>query len=345
MRLTHAAQPGLAGNGWSLAISAALAAVVLGLHPVAAAGVLLEDGYGDAFVNYRPFVGPAPAPKASEPVPAAPPKPVSQAASAAVPPGPQKVDVAWLRRNYPLLRDRAIDDPSPDNVAAMAYVQRVVVDKSQRFSEAWAQVMREDPLLNENSRVPYASVGAQSVANADRLAQQRAARELAATGGLLVFVDGACSFCAMQLPIVATLKRDFGLEHLVVSVDGAGPNAAKGAPSRALPELPDNGLFKKLGLVLTPSIVYVPRPQGYASGADPNRYLVVAQGFYAQDELVKQLAYAGFGSGLLSAQTRADLGVWDRGVASTQDLSTLRLDVDDPQGIKRALQPTLIKRY
>ena len=113
----------------------------------------------------------------------------------------------------------------------------------------------------------------------------------------------------------------------------------------ALPELPDNGLFKKLGLVLTPSIVYVPRPQGYAGGADHNRYLVVAQGFYAQDELVKQLAYAGFGSGLLSAQTRADLGVWDRGVASTQDLSTLRLDVDDPQGIKRALQPTLIKRY
>ena len=335
----------------ALAVSGALAPALMGLLPMASAGVLLEDGYGDAFVNYRPYVGPAPAPKASEPAPALAAKSVSLAASASPPPGPQKVDVAWLRRNYPLLRDRAIDDPSPDNVAAMAYVQRVVVDKSQRFSEAWAQVMREDPLLSENSRVPYASVGAQSVANADRLAQQRAARELAATGGLLVFVDGACRFCAMQLPIVATLKRDFGLEHLVVSLDGAAPNLAKGAHSRAipnlpkLPELPDNGLFKKLGLVLTPSIVYVPRPQGYASGADPNRYLVVAQGLYAQDELVKQLAYAGFGSGLLSAQTRADLGVWDRGVASTQDLSTLRLDVDDPQGIKRALQPTLIKRY
>jgi conjugal transfer pilus assembly protein TraF len=201
------------------------------------------------------------------------------------------------------------------------------------------KVVHDDPLLDENNRVPYASVGAQTVRNANIGGQQQAVRELAEQGGLLVFVDGACRFCALQLPVVSMLQRSYGLDFLVVSLDAVSPKGYAG------PVQKDNGLFRKLGLRLTPTIVFVPKPRGYQDGRDPNTYLVVSQGYYAADELVKQIAYAGHTTRLLSKPTMAALDVWDQGVASTDDLKGLALDPDDPQQIRRTLQPMLLKQY
>jgi conjugal transfer pilus assembly protein TraF len=296
--------------------------------------VRLDDSYGDAFVHYHPYVVPGqpkePASAATAPAPA-------QAASA--PAGPQKVDVAWLRKYLPLLQERAINDPTPENVANELYVQRVVMDKSQRYAEARMKVVHDDPLLDENNRVPYASVGAQTIRNANIEAQQQAVRELAAQGGLLVFVDGKCRFCALEMPVAGLVRRQYGMEHLIVSLDGAAPKGFTGQVQK------DNGLFRKLNLRLTPSIVFVPRPRAYRDGQDPNTYLVVAQGYYAADELVKQIAYAGHTTKLLSKQTMADLDVWDTGVASSEDLADLKLDPNDPQSVRRSLQPLLLKQY
>jgi conjugal transfer pilus assembly protein TraF len=289
-----------------------------------------DDSYGDAFLHYQPYVVRGKQEKRTEARPT-PPAPARK--------DDAKVTVKWLQENYKLLEERAIDDPSDDNVAAYLYVRRVVLDKSQRFSEKVTAVTNADPLLNENNRVPYASAGAQSIRSANRAAQEQAARELAAVGGLVVFVDGGCRFCAMEMPIVNALRAQYGLEALVVSIDGRRPRGYDG------PIVRDNGLYRKLDLKLTPSIVYVPRPRGYVDGKDQNQYRVVAQGFYAQDELVKQLAYAGHASRLLSSNTMRDLGVWDRGVTSIEDLDALHLNAKDPAAIKRTLQPLLQKQY
>ena len=164
-------------------------------------------------------------------------------------------------------------------------------------------------------------------------------RELATIGGIVVFVDGSCRFCADQLPIIERLRRQFGLEYIVVSLDGARPKGFNGQTRR------DNGLFNKLGLQLTPSVVFVPNPKSYTNGVDPNKYFVVSQGFYAQDEMAKQIAYAGHFTNLLSADTMKDLDVWDRGVASAKDLDSIELDAAKPETFKQVLQPILQKQY
>jgi conjugal transfer pilus assembly protein TraF len=297
---------------------------------VTAQEIHTDDRYGDAFLHYQPYVVRGKDEKHAEPRPAPP---------TAARKNDAKVTVKWLQENYKLLEERAIDDPSDDNVAAYLYVRRVVLDKSQRFSEKVTEVTNADPLLNENNRIPYASAGAQSIRSANRAAQEQAAREMAAVGGLLVFVDSRCRFCTMQMPIVSALRAQYGLEALVVSIDGRRPHGYDG------PIVRDNGLYRKLDLKLTPSIVYVPRPQGYANGKDENQYRVVAQGFYAQDELVKQLAYAGHASRLLSSNTMRGLAVWDRGVTSIEDLDALHLNANNPTAIKRTLQPLLEKQY
>lgn len=293
--------------------------------------VRTDDSYGDAFLHYKPYVVKGKTAKPPETQVRAPaPQPKKE---------DRKVDVKWLQENYKLLEERAIDDPTDENVAAYLYVRRIAMDKSQRFSEKVSEVTNTDPLLNENNRIPYASAGAQSIRSANRLAQEQATRELATAGGLVVFVDGSCRFCAMQMPIVSALRTQYGMEALVVSLDGKRPRGYSG------PLVRDNGLYRKLDLKLTPSVVYVHRPRAYQDGKDNNQYRVIAQGFYAQDELVKQIAFAGHTTKLLSSQTMRDLAVWNRGVASTEDLGGLELNGNDPAAIKRKLQPLLQKQY
>lgn len=295
------------------------------------ASLNLDDAYGDAFVNYLPYK-PRPNKKVENAATPQPTPPMKK-------PDQQKVDVEWLQKNYPILERNAIDNPTRENVAAYAYVRRIIMDKAQRFQEVVTRVTNEDPLLNENNRVPYASTGAQAIRNANYLAQYQAARELAAVGGLLVFVDSECRFCAQQMPIVQSLKSEVGLESLVITLDGKAPKGYDGKV------VADNGLWKKLGLRLTPSIVYVPRPKPYQTVTDPNQYLIIAQGFYALDELVKQIAFAGHKTQLLSKATQKDLDVWNRGVASTEDMANLKLDPNRPGDIKSAIEPLLLKQY
>jgi conjugal transfer pilus assembly protein TraF len=294
--------------------------------------VELREDYAEHFLRYEPL----PARRKPEQAPA----PTPQAAVAARPAasGASKVTVDWLRTNYPLLEERAIDDPSPVNLRAAAYVKRIVLDKASRYASAMQQAVLADPLLNENSRIPYASMGAAAVRNADLQAQAAAVREMSKAGGLLVFVDGQCRFCKAELPILEHLHHEYALEYLLVSIDGSTIPGAKVAAIR------DTGVFAKLGLKLTPSMVFVPRPTAY-QGGDPNTYLVVSQGFYAADELVKQISYAGYQKHLLADATMRDLGVWDRGILDTADLATLRLDPTKPESIPEQIQPLLMKQY
>lgn len=316
--------------------AAALLLVASGTHAQQAS--LHGDAYGDAFLNYEPYV--VPALPASAPQAVATVTPASPPAAASAPgDGKQVVNVAFLRKVYPELEQRAIDNPTDANVSDYMYAKRIILDKAQRFSEAVARVLHEDPALDENNRVPYASIGAQSVANANYQAQQNAVGELSKIGGLVVFVDGSCRFCAMQLPVLDLLKRGTTMEYLVISLDGTRPKGYKGNI------MADNGLFHKLGLKLTPSIVFVPHPHAYTGATDPNRYLIVSQGYYAEDELVKQIAFAGHDTQMLSADVMRDLNVWDRGVATTQDLNNLRLNPDQPGSFKEILQPYLLKQY
>lgn len=297
---------------------------------VYSADVKTDDAYGDAFLQYRPYV--VSGAKAE-------PKPAEKKPSVLLQQDQQKVTVKWLQENYPKLEMRAIDNPTDAQVSAMLYVKRIILDKSQRFSSKVMEVTNQDPLLNENNRIPYASSGAQSIRNANHEAQGQAVRELAGEGGLIVFVDGACRFCVMQMPIIRALYKNYGVEALVVSLDGSRPKGYDG------PITKDNGLFRKLDLKLTPSVVYVHKPKAYDGAVDPNKYHIVAQGFYAQDELVKQIAFAGHNTNILSKTTMADLSVWDRGVATTTDLNKLELDLNKPETFKDKLQPILKKQY
>ncbi len=253
--------------------------------------------------------------------------------------GEQSVSVQWLRKNYIVLEERAIDNPSTENIEAYLYTKRIILDKAQNFSLKVDEVSKADPFLNENNRIPYASSGANSIRNTNILAQQAAIREMSISGGVYVFVDSKCPFCALQLPVLKFLNEQFGLQLWVISIDGVAPQGYKGQLAK------DNGLYKKLGLKLTPSVVYLNHPAAYNDGVDPNKYLIISQGYYAADELTKVMAYAAYKTDLLSDKIKLDLNLWDRGLASPEDLEGLKLDANNPASFKPKLQPMLEKNY
>jgi conjugal transfer pilus assembly protein TraF len=289
------------------------------------------DSYADAFTNYQPLVTKSRDQKAIPPKPAVAPPPK---------PEEQKVDAAWLKKNYVLLETKAFDNPTKENLEAFAYVKRIVLDKSQRYAVGLDEVVRDDPILNENNRVPYSSSGSASIRGTNIEAQQNAVREMSKVGGIIVFVDGTCLFCSTQMPIIDMLRRDYKTEVLVVSLDGVAPKGFTGGTL-----VKDNGLFGKLQLKLTPSIVYVHKPTGYKDGQDTNQYSIIAQGYYALDELIKMMSFAGFKTNILSAETMKGLDIWNRGVATVNDLDKLTLDPSNPASFKQKLQPLLLKNY
>ena len=207
-----------------------------------------------------------------------PPAPPVEAA-ASVP-----MSAAWFREHFETYQDRAIDNPTPENVRAFAYLQRVMLDKSQAFADAMQRVVLSDPLLDENTRMPLATFAANRMTQ--EIAQNRRQVLQAISGriGLMFFFDAQCSACVAQARILESFRRDFGFSVLAVSTDG-----------RPLPDQlfvdyrTDAGQARQLGVMVTPAIfAFMP----------PGDIRPVAQGSLSladlSDRLLRQAHQAGW---------------------------------------------------
>ncbi len=244
---------------------------------------------------------------------------------------PKELGQLWERG-----RDKAVMNPTDENVRAYMYSQDIILDIATRYAEKQMEIVKNDPILNQSNRISISNSGDIDAKRLQGKAIEVAVDEMAHRGGLLIFVDSKCVFCAHQLPILDALKNASNpwkpMEYLVVSIDGKAPSGWKNF-------VPDNGLFKKLKLSITPSIVYVPNPTAYRDGEDTNQYIVVAQGEIEHvDELSKRIAEVGIKSKIVSQQAMKDFDIWNRGVATTRDLGELRINPDIPSAIPGLVQ-------
>jgi conjugal transfer pilus assembly protein TraF len=258
------------------------------------------------------------------------PPPSAQAAAPAgsAPKKPEEpFSVEWLRRSMPVLLDKAINDPTKDNVEAYMYAQRVAMDKSQRYAEMTRTVVSSDPFLDENNRVPLASYAKPFFLRKQQEGVDEAMKHLAGVGGLWVFFDSKCAFCKPQVYSVQEMSKKYGFVTKFISMDGAG-----------LPGLPefvkDNGHAKLLNLRITPTTVLV---------VPPNNYFVVSQGMMAQDQLADRLVVAADSNNLLPKDIATKVRSYDRGVLTPDD--TKKGAGDDPAEWVKYLKDRLQGHY
>jgi conjugal transfer pilus assembly protein TraF len=208
---------------------------------------------------------PRPRPPQTAPPPATSPPPLppiaappqrSEVPPAAPPAGPVPLSAAWFRQNMESFRDRALDDPTPANVQAFLILQRIMLDKAQRFTDATQEAVAANPDLDANAERPLASFAASRVDQVAAQAEAGLLAHLAQGVGLLFFFRADCQACETQAPVVEMLARAHGFNVLPVSLDG------RALPSGLFPRFSvDAGQAATLGVQRTPAL-FLMRPPG-----------------------------------------------------------------------------------
>ena len=228
------------------------------------------DGHHDGWLFYND-------PVFVEPTPEAPSDLRPDSVSTPLNDEDKPFSTAWIRKELPLLLDRATEHPTPQNIRAALYVQRLMMDRAERFQQVANMVVNDDPLLDSNSRYPMAQAGS-DVANEEA---QRSSREVIAnlskTAGIWFFFRSDCHFCMAEEPILAMLERSTGMTVYAVSVDGGPPPG--GMFSKYVT---DTGQAASLGVEGTPALFLV-RPPDFSD------IVPLGQGFLSLEEIVTRI--------------------------------------------------------
>ena len=273
---------------------------------------------GDGYYWYK--VDPEDAPKPKE----EPPKAVASPAKPASAP-PKAFSGQWLKENMPKLLDAAFDNPTTENVKNYMYAQRVLLDRSQNFSNKVKETVATDPFLDENNRVPLDQYAATAFNRAAEKDKSEVLKYLASKGGFWVFTDEPtkCSACQNFVSNIFIRPNDkfglitqFGFEFKQISVNtAAGKSAAK-----------------KLNLTVTPTAVFV---------VPPDRYYLISQGLMAQDRLVDRLMIAASSADLLPKRYLEMANPYDKGLLDNTQLQAVPQD-DNPSKVMNSLRQVIL---
>ncbi len=199
--------------------------------------------------------------------------------------GSAPLSAAWIRERLPDFRDRAIDDPSPDNIQAYLYLQKIALERAGAFAEATSRAVMADPWLDANTERPLATFAAQAVSAKAGAARRRLLQDIADGAGVLFFYRQGCAACAQQAGVLDVAARAYGMQILPIALDGSRPPS----PFRAFRT--DAGQSQALGVVNTPALFLV-RP--------PDVILPLSQGALDLDTLGERILAQAHAAGWLS---------------------------------------------
>ena len=258
-------------------------------------------------------------PEEPEPVPPEAPPPVKPPAKPpAKPPGPSVFSVQWLKAQLPKLREKAIDNPTRENVQIYMYAQRVMMDKADRFSTMFKRVALTDPLLDENNRFPFATAFKSVTLRANEWAQKKILKNLSKKAGIFFFYSSSCKYCHFQIFPLKQFALRYGFEIRMISLDGKPmPGMEK------MPFIKDAGWAKSWKISVVPAIVLA---------APPDRVGVVSQGLLSTTALVSRILLTAEEMKLLGDEDLKLAHLDERGLLTTDDMSFPDgVDPNDPK--------------
>ena len=239
--------------------------------------------------------------------PADPVKPETRPVPPAAAPGaPKKVEplsMKWLGENLQPLLQRAADEPTRDNVANYFYAQRILLDKSQNFSAAAAELIASDPFLDENNRMPIAQFATVEFERKNASNMDAVLKLLTQRGGIWVFTDKperctACKKYASEIIAGANntgIANQFRFSYRVIDVSTKSGLA----------------VAQKLKLKVTPTTVLV---------APPNKFILLSQGLMSQDALKNRIVVGARVAGLLTADEATMTAPFSKDILKNDDI-------------------------
>lgn len=185
--------------------------------------------------------------------------------------GPQVLSTAWLSVNLETYRQKAMDDPTEENVSLYWWLERVAKDRADRFTQVTKKVFYKDWLLNEDSRRPWSDGGQRLFDERRREASRKIMDKISSKFGLFYFFSSDCVACKDIDSVIKSLESKYGFTVIPVSMDG------KGIEGGFFPEFEtDKGQAEVLGVERLPT-VFLARP--------PNQFVKLTEGFMPMTEL------------------------------------------------------------
>ena len=193
--------------------------------------------------------------------PAAPPPPEPVKPSAGQGGEPLKpLSSAWFRERLDHYRDLAIDNPTPENVELYGYLQRVMLDKAELFTQAFGAAVASNPDLDETARRDITAPQKMAAREATRASRERVLRDLSQRVGLWYFYASECPYCMRQAPILERFAATHGVSILPVALDGLP------SPTGHFPNYVTNaGQAERFGVKVTPTLLMVRPPEEVVS--------------------------------------------------------------------------------
>lgn len=244
---------GLPTRKWLLTAALPLAALAAGSESTQNASPHFYSGKGEGWFWYQE----PPVEIEEEPVPPV----VAESATAQPvepqkPSGPRVFSVAWLKEKVPAARERAIDDPTPENMQAYYYLQRIVLDKAQRFADVSRFITISDPLIDESIRRSTSSFAANEQTRAAGVSQQQVLTKISQKAGLFFFFKANCDLCIRQAQVLKSFKNQSEFTIIPVSLDGS---FLEGNPFGLYQR--DNGQARRLGITDAPALALAIPPK------------------------------------------------------------------------------------
>lgn len=215
-----------------------------------------------------------------------PEKPTPNAPIAPAETTPEPLSVKWLQQKLEETRIAAIDNPTRENVELYVYLQKVSMDKAEKFAIMSQQVAMINPDLDESYDNPTTTFARRARLTAQGGEQKRVLDELASKVGIYYFYRSDCEYCEKQNMTLHALNREHGYNIMPIAidhrplVDGSFPNW-----------VPDRGQAQTLGVKVTPTL-YLFHP--------PNEVAFLSAGLQTEGQLTKRILQVSEANGWLS---------------------------------------------
>lgn len=157
------------------------------------------------------------------------------------------LSTAWLKVNIPKYLEAAIDDPSPENVAAFLYLQKYAMDKSFAFMDGMQEVVLGNAMLDESTRRPTATFGNRQLDDIATVNTEGLVNRIGQTAGLFFFMDASKASLA-QANVVDMFEQQYPFSTVWVSI---GPPPAIPGKDIKL----NNGHAEMMGVQQLPALV------------------------------------------------------------------------------------------
>lgn len=240
---------------------------------------------------------------------------------------PKKVkafSTEWIKENLKKVERAAIDNPSKENMKALLYLERVLLDKSEVFARKKQYYQSTIPELQEGVRLPTTVSSASAFRQFKAEQRLAAVKEIAKHAGLVFFYDHNCSHCATMINTVNRLHR-VQKQNIYVIARGLKPNQKIPRLDRNISVFPDSGQAETFNIKVWPAIAILKPPLDV---------LVVTQGAVYYSELEKRIVNTAFENNILSKDWFYRVYPEQKGLLSANQLNDIPDGLtDDPESI------------